>query len=335
MNAIANTVDGMANPRVFVSSTCYDLLYIRENLKFFIKNMGFEPVLSEEGNVFYNPEMPVEDSCLAEVKTCHMFVLIIGGHSGHSYKSEPQSITNQEYRTAIDAKIPVFAMVEHQVNAEYRVYKKNKEKLGSEWASNIIYPGVDTAKIFEFMDEVQSNALNNALVPFSDFNHLEAYLKQQWAGMMYNYLIRRNERARLADTLATLRTMNTNIEFIAKQILSSVGGESEKLSAELVDEISQFFLSKYPNSKFLPDLYDEITISEVLRAPSILELTKKHCSFEIIKQYYVFDFPHSKRRVEKSRLRLYETAFEELSKKLADILRRHNSSIEKYQEHPK
>jgi hypothetical protein len=42
----------MATPRVFISSTCYDLKYIRENLKFFIQNAGYEPVLSEEGNVF-------------------------------------------------------------------------------------------------------------------------------------------------------------------------------------------------------------------------------------------------------------------------------------------
>ncbi len=30
----------MPTPRVFVSSTCYDLKYIRENLKFFIRNLG-------------------------------------------------------------------------------------------------------------------------------------------------------------------------------------------------------------------------------------------------------------------------------------------------------
>ena len=52
----------MPAPRVFVSSTCYDLRYIRENLKFFIRTLGFEPVLSEEGAVFYDPSMPVEDA---------------------------------------------------------------------------------------------------------------------------------------------------------------------------------------------------------------------------------------------------------------------------------
>ena len=46
----------MAIPRVFVSSTCYDLKYIRENLKYFIRTLGYEPVLSEEGSVYYDPQ---------------------------------------------------------------------------------------------------------------------------------------------------------------------------------------------------------------------------------------------------------------------------------------
>ncbi|EGQ7962989.1 DUF4062 domain-containing protein, partial [Vibrio parahaemolyticus] len=66
----------MASPRVFVSSTCYDLKYIRENIKYFVKTLGYEPVLSEDGAVFFNPEEHTHDSCLSEVPNCQMFVLI-------------------------------------------------------------------------------------------------------------------------------------------------------------------------------------------------------------------------------------------------------------------
>lgn len=67
----------MPTPRIFVSSTCYDLKYIRENLKFFIRNLGYEPILSEEGNVFYDPSLHVQDACLAEVPSCQVLLLII------------------------------------------------------------------------------------------------------------------------------------------------------------------------------------------------------------------------------------------------------------------
>ena len=72
----------MAIPRVFISSTWYDLRYIRENIKFFVRGMGFEPVLSEEGSVFFDPRRHTQDACLAEVPNCQIFVLVIGGRYG-------------------------------------------------------------------------------------------------------------------------------------------------------------------------------------------------------------------------------------------------------------
>jgi hypothetical protein len=53
---------GMAIPRVFISSTWYDLKYIRENLRYFVKTLGYEPVLSEEGSVFYDPSLHTHDA---------------------------------------------------------------------------------------------------------------------------------------------------------------------------------------------------------------------------------------------------------------------------------
>ena len=116
----------MASPRVFISSTCYDLKYIRENLKFFIKTLGYEPVLSEEGSVFYNPEKHVQDACLAEVPASQLFVLIIGGRFGSQYRTGPKSITNHEFLEAVKARVPIFALVEQGVYDQYFVFVSNK-----------------------------------------------------------------------------------------------------------------------------------------------------------------------------------------------------------------
>jgi|WetSurMetagenome_2_1015567.scaffolds.fasta_scaffold50330_3 hypothetical protein len=227
----------MAIPRVFVSSTCYDLRYIRENLKFFIKNMGFEPILSEEGSVYYDPNLNVQDACLAEIPNCQLFVLIIGGRAGSHFKNLKESIVNYEYRKAIKMKVPVFAMVEQQVHSEYKVYLKNKENEHVD-CEKIKYPGVDSTKIFHFMSEVESKSVNNALVPFSNFNGLESYLKKQWAGLMFSFLTTKSESERVADMLETLTTMSNRIEFLSKQILSSVGKDLEKINALLYEIMS-------------------------------------------------------------------------------------------------
>ncbi len=41
----------MAKPRVFISSTYYDLKNVRADLERFIKERGFEPILHERGHV--------------------------------------------------------------------------------------------------------------------------------------------------------------------------------------------------------------------------------------------------------------------------------------------
>ena len=52
----------MARPRIFVSSTYYDLKYIRSSLELFIESLGFEPVLSEKGDVPYTPYQALDES---------------------------------------------------------------------------------------------------------------------------------------------------------------------------------------------------------------------------------------------------------------------------------
>jgi len=224
----------MAIPRVFISSTCYDLKYIRENLKYFIKTLGYEPVLSEEGSVYYDPTLDIQDSCLREVPSCQLFILIIGGRFGEAYKDTEASITNIEYREAVKSKVPIFALVDNSVLSEYFVYQKNKANPKID-EKKIDYPSADSTKIFDFIEEVRRNSVNNALVPFSDFSDIEAYLRQQWAGMMFSFLTRQNEDRRVADTLSALTQVSEKIEFLSTQILRSIGTEEAKLMTELYD----------------------------------------------------------------------------------------------------
>lgn len=224
----------MPAPRVFVSSTCYDLKYIRENLKFFIRNLGYEPVLSEEGAVFYDPVLHVQDACLAEVPACQMFVLIIGGRYGGRYRSTDKSITNAEYEEAVRARVPIFALVEQAVYDDFKVYNSNIGNPDID-ATKITYPAVDSTRIFNFIAEVQNQAVNNALVPFSDFEGIQNYLRQQWAGMLYHFLTSESEARRVADILSELAKANEKIEFLARQVVASVADPVTKLKVELYD----------------------------------------------------------------------------------------------------
>lgn len=41
----------MAVPRIFVSSTYYDLRHVRDDIEIFLKGLGYTPVMHDKGNI--------------------------------------------------------------------------------------------------------------------------------------------------------------------------------------------------------------------------------------------------------------------------------------------
>jgi hypothetical protein len=72
----------MARPRIFVSSTYYDLRHIRSSLELFIESLGYDSILSEKGDIAYLHDTPLDESCYREAASSDMLILIIGGRYG-------------------------------------------------------------------------------------------------------------------------------------------------------------------------------------------------------------------------------------------------------------
>ena len=100
----------MTCPRIFVSSTYYDLKHVREIIRKFILDLGYEPVLSEFSDIFYKPGDTVQNSCLKEIANCDLFVLIIGKRYGSPFPGDSLSITHKEYLEAQNVCIPVYSL---------------------------------------------------------------------------------------------------------------------------------------------------------------------------------------------------------------------------------
>ncbi|GIO97183.1 hypothetical protein J14TS5_22690 [Paenibacillus lautus] len=228
-------------PRVFVSSTYYDLKYIRNNIERFINQYGFESVLFESGNVYFDHNQELDISCYNEVKLCHMMILIIGGRYGapsseekqqeyiESYERNYTSITRKEFREAVSNNIPVFIFIDKNVYSEYYTFKKNKETIlnlikNPEPKFNFAY--VDSTHVFDFIDEVKVKALST----FERFDEIEDYLKNQFSGMFFNYLssIRNvKEDKEILNSVTELQNisnrMNEMIEGIGRKVLIDSG----------------------------------------------------------------------------------------------------------------
>jgi hypothetical protein len=128
----------MARPRIFVSSTYYDLKHVRSSLDLFIESLGFESVLSEKGDIAFTQDSTLDESCYREAAGADIFVLIVGGRYGsetggrqkvpsRTFFERYESITKKEYESAATRDIPVYVLVESNVYAEYQTYFRNKD----------------------------------------------------------------------------------------------------------------------------------------------------------------------------------------------------------------
>ena len=204
----------MAHPRVFISSTYYDLKNVRADLERYIKDRGFDPVLNERGQIPYGNEEKLEEYCYREIENCDILVSIIGGRHGSSSTQDPYSISQKELKTAIDLGRPVYIFVEKSVLAEYRTYEKNKE------SKDIEYVAVDNLAVYQFMDEVFSLPINNQVAPFETSSEITVYLQEQWAGLFQRLLrddAKKKEVMLLEDLKTTAKTLNQLVTFLTEE----------------------------------------------------------------------------------------------------------------------
>jgi hypothetical protein len=260
---------------------------------------GFEPVLFESGNVFFEYDKDLDISCYNEVRLCHMMILIIGGRYGapssegkhkefiNKYEQNYISITRKEFREAFDNNIPIFIFVDKNVYGEYYTYKKNQQfftDILKEENSDFKFAHVDNVNIFNFIDEVKAKPL----ITFEKFDDIEKYTKEQWAGMFFSYLneLKKNKETNIilssvTDLKNITDRMNEMVDEIGKQILtesdnyiSTVKKQNEKtidLYTQKIVELIKFgetwIMDKNRKSKCFEVtevIYDQIILNPIL-----------------------------------------------------------------------
>ena len=241
----------MAAPRVFISSTCYDLADERDGLFEFCNAFGFDVALSERGDVFYHPDLHTHTACVRETSNCQLFVLIIGGRFGGKYViDKAKSITNAEYMAAREQGLPIFTFVKQDVLNDHNIWQRNKDK---PFASEIHYPSIEKQQhaidIFRFIDQVRLAPTNNGLFGFRLTKEIFEYLRRQWAGLFFEYLQSRSLSRQLSstnETLATLTAASEKIEEIVKGIyknLDVAGGVEALDTIDLEGQARELFLT--------------------------------------------------------------------------------------------
>lgn len=174
----------MAVPRVFISSTYYDLKQARNNIGDFIKSLGYEPIMHERSGVAYTQTEPLEIDCYHELASCDIVVCIIGNHFGSKSLENDLSITMNEINTAIKNKKKVYIFIANDVFIENRTYEQNKD------TGTFKSAYTDDIKIHEYISELKSNNKIHVIESFETTEQIIRTLKLQFAGLFQNLLAR-------------------------------------------------------------------------------------------------------------------------------------------------
>jgi hypothetical protein len=233
----------MAKPRVFISSTFYDLKHVRTSLDAFLVTLGYDPVLSEKGSIAYSPEVPLDESCYREAQASDIFVLIVGGRYGSEasttagidskgFYERYESITRKEYESALERGIPIYILIDKFVYSEYETFKQNRDN------QTIKYAHVDSVNVFGFIDYILSRPRNNPVYQFELSSEIELWLRDQWAGLFRELIRARTDRAQissLAAQVADLTNVSSTLKRYLEEVVERVLGDKRE-AREIIDE---------------------------------------------------------------------------------------------------
>lgn len=172
----------MAKVKVFVSSTCYDLSQIRNDIKQCIIDLGHYPILSEMKDFPIDPQLSNTENCINAVKNeADIFVLIIGNKYGSILESG-KSITNTEFLTAINKGIPIYTFALKQMTTLLPLWERNPDADFTHVADN--------NKVFEFLADVRKKrGLWN--FEFEKAQDITVILKDQLSNLFHEALLAR------------------------------------------------------------------------------------------------------------------------------------------------
>ncbi len=270
----------MANLKILLSSTCYDLSIVRSQMRSFIQKMGYEPVMSDNADILYDPRTHTHLSCVKEVENCDMAVLIIGSRFGG--EAVPQtlenldldglklknkntkfweniehiSVTQAEILKCLELGLPIFTFVDAGVMHDHFVYEKNKEK---DFIKNIEFPSIDkkeTAQyIFEFINFIRLRSENNSIVEFTKLEDIETFLKKQWSAYFQ----------RLLQEQQNKKSEFRRLDFVANELADIKAALFSSISSDDLRETASGAIKFRRLIDFLtvlsPDKYEEYLLS--------------------------------------------------------------------------
>jgi len=152
--------------------------------------------------------------------------------------------------------------------------------------TDIEYAHVDNINIFRLIDDIYKKPNNNPIFSFEKYNEIEEWLRDQWAGLFKDFLIKRGNIKKLESLQSQIRhleTLNLTLKNYLEVLLYAdknletqniIQKENEKISkSQLIEHIHNLFIVSY--------LFDGKTLNsnQIEELISILKMSKNPFDF--------------------------------------------------------
>jgi hypothetical protein len=167
--------------KIFVSSTVYDLVDIRAELKALFDQLEIESKFSDmpdDSKFTIDFQKSSIESCLGNIDDVDYFICIIDRRYGSSLKGYGYgdfSATHLEYKTAVKKNKKIIFCIRRDTFSECALYEKNKHNLNRLWVKDDNYK-----KLFNFINEhkkLSGKNKNNWCFQFADSIDLKKIIK--------------------------------------------------------------------------------------------------------------------------------------------------------------
>ena len=169
--------------RIFLSSTCLDLVDLRSGLKESLEEMGYQVWASEFPEFPVDSGLHAQDNCLRNVERSDQYVLIVNDRYGSAYEgtayprhplAEDQkrsiSVTWYEYLSALRCGKPIRILVRERIWDQRSVFQAAR-KTGTDLKETGL-----SGELFDFLDFVCSREKANWIHTFREFTEAKRIL---------------------------------------------------------------------------------------------------------------------------------------------------------------
>jgi len=201
--------------KIFISSTCYDLIDLRAELQKFVEGMGLSPSLSDAPDSDFDLD-GLKDSittCLVNVRSSDAMVCVFSRRYGPSLKNcgfEDVSATHREILEAHKHGVPVFLYVRDRLAAELDSWRTagRQKTFTSKWILDR-----DPTLFLKALDDLAAldpgAGTTNWYTTFSTVWDLKLALSKQFANASGIARLQKLIEAAQVPTLSVHRTRNT------------------------------------------------------------------------------------------------------------------------------